>query len=336
MLLSHAIQFKIILIVLLFINGCTGDEPRSGPPTPLREKDPMSVICEIQQEFKELRKPVFTKIKYHKPWTETRIAAGTTHFAEYYEVFLSKEAYKFLEKHSPLEISTSLSPLVIEDENGADALTIMYAMAFHGKRRNLDPKFPQFIFAKYKDLPFPKEYLAQLLPRYTSPELQEEILQNERKWDHERRLQYLKGNQYSWRFINEKRIPNTLAQKIMKIWDDLAAIKPKWNNPQWFNCPTLNIGIRNFESVLNATPVYPTVGEKFQKFQQAHNSELAATVLLSRANIKALGIYLNIYKKYWPIYTKNWPPTGIPRHQEYLYRYDMDNEVVTTVHSYCK
>ncbi len=82
----------------------------------------MSAICEIQREFKEPRKPVFTKIKYDEPWTDTRLAAGTTRFSEYYEVLLSKDAHQFLGKLSPLEISTSLAPLIIEEENGADDL----------------------------------------------------------------------------------------------------------------------------------------------------------------------------------------------------------------------
>ena len=241
---SHAHRIAILLLVLFLIDGCTGNEPPNGPPTPLSKKDPMSAICEIQREFKELSKPVFTKIKYHEPWTESRIADGTIHFSGYYEVFLSKEAYKFLEKYSSVEISTSLSPLIIEEENGADVLTIMYAMAFHGKRRNLKPRFPWFIFAKYKDVPFPEEYLAQLPPRYNTPELQEEILKGQRMWHNEQRLLYLKGNQVSGQVTNDTELtPNTLEQKIMGILDDLAAVKPKWNNPEWFDSPSLDAKI---------------------------------------------------------------------------------------------
>lgn len=333
---SHASRSAILLLVLLFIDGCTGNEPPSGPPTPLGKKDPMSVVCEIQREFKKLNKPVFTKIKYHEPWTESRIGAGTTHFSEYYEVFLSKEAYKFLEKHSPLEISTSLSPLIIEEENGADALTIMYAMAFHGQRRNLNPLFPGFIFAKYKDVPFPKEYLAQFAPGHNTSQLQEEVLKGQRNWGTKQRLRYLIGNQVIGQFTSDKKLtPNTLEQRIVGILDDLAAIKPKWNNPEWFDCPDLNIRIVNFESVLNATPVYPTVGEKFKEFRRAHDAELTATVLLSQANMITLGVLLDIHERYWPIYTKNWPPDGIPRHEAYLYRNEMENEIATIVHNYC-
>jgi len=336
MSLSNAHQITILLLVLFFVDGCTENKPPSGPPTPLGKKAPMSVICEIQREFKKLSKPVFTKIKYHEPWTESRLAAGTTHFSEYFEVFLTKEAYKFLEMHSPLEISTSLSPLIIEDENGADVLAILYAMAFHGKRRNLQPLFPGFIFAKYKNLPFPKEYLAQLPPMYNTPKLRDEYLQAERKWDNEQRLRYLKGNQFSWRFTHDKEVnPKTLEQKIIRILDDLAAVKPKWNNPEWFDSPILDIKIRNMESVLNAAPVYPAIGEKFREFRRVHDSELTATVLLSRSNMMTLGVFLDIHEKYWPIYTRNWPPAGIPRHEAYLYSLEMENEIVTTIHNYC-
>lgn len=334
---SHAHRIAFFVLVLFFVDACTGNEPPIGPPTPLGKKDSMSVICEIQREFKKLSKPVFTKIKYHEPWTESRIAAGTTHFSEYYEVFLTKEAYKFLEKHSRIEISTSLSPLIIEEENGADALTIMYAMAFHGKMRNLEPRLPWFIFAKYSDMPFPKEYLAQLPPRYSTPELQDEIFQGKRKWGNEQRLQYLRDNQFSGRFTNDNEpASNTLEQHIMGILDDLAAVKPKWNNPGWFSSPGLDSKIRNFESVLNATPVYPAIGEKFREFRRAHDPELTATVLLSQADMMTLGVFLDIHKRYWPIYTRNWPPDGIPRREAFLYRNEMENEIVTTVHNYCK
>lgn len=336
MICSHAQRFALLLLGLYCISGCSESGPPIGDPTPLGKKSPMSVICEIQREFKALKKPVFSKIKYHKPWSESRLAAGTTRFSEYYEVFLTKEAYRFLKKHSPLEISTSLSPLIIEEENGADVLTIQYAMAFHGKRRNFQPLFPGFIFAKYKELPFPKEYLAQLPPMQDTPEHREAFLQAQRKWGNKERLRYLGGYQATWRFNNdEKRVPNTLEHEILEILDDLSAVKPKWNNPEWFDSPTLDIFVRNFESVLNTTPVYPTIGQKFQAFRRAHDPKLTATVLLSQSNTMALAVFLDKHKKYWPIFTRNWPRDGIPRHQAYLYKLEMENEIVTVVHDYC-
>ena len=325
---THRTIFLILL--LFFVGGCVEDTLPIGHPTPLGNKSPMSVICEIQGAFNELSKPVFRKIKYHEPWTESRLAAGTTRFAEYYEIFLTKEAYKFLEKYSPLEISTALSPLIIEEENGADALAIQYAMSFHGKRRNLDPIFPRFIFEKYHNLPLPKEYLAQYPPMYA------ERLRAEMKWDKEQRLQWGGG----YRFIrgpHEKEvIPNTLEQKIVGILDDVTAVKPRWNNPDWYDSPDLDIKIINFESVRSATPVYPTIGEKFQEFSRSHDPELIATVLLSKSDVMTLGIYLGTYKKYWPVYTKNWPRDVIPGKQAYEYELEMQDEVVTTVHGYCK
>ena len=299
---SHPHRIVFLFLVLFFFGGCSVNESPFGHPTPLGNKGLMATVCEIQREFKELGKPVFTKIKYHEPWTESRIAAGTTHFSEYYEVFLSKEAYQFLAKHSPLEICTSLAPLIIEDENGADVLTILYAMAFHGKRRNLQPLFPSFIFAKYKDLPFPKEYLAKLPLKSNTPEGQKIILEEQRKWDNEARLLNLRGNQVSGRFRNVKeRIPGALEQNIIDILDHLDAVKTNWGDPEWFTSPDLDIKIQNFQSVLNATPVYPTVGEKFQEFRRTHDSELTATVLLSQANMMVLGVFLDINERYWPI-----------------------------------
>ncbi len=85
---------------------------------------------------------------------------------------------------STVEISTALSPLIIEEKNGADVLAIQYAMNYWGKRRNLDPQFPLFIFAKYKNLPLPKEYMAQYPQDYAAH------LRAEMKWDKEKRLQW--------------------------------------------------------------------------------------------------------------------------------------------------
>lgn len=330
MRLSNTHRITTLIFVLFFVGGCSEDGPPIGYPTSLDNKAPMSVICEIQKEFKKLNKPVFTKIKYHEPWTESRLAAGTTKFAEYYEIFLTQEAYKFLEKYSPLEISTSLSPLIIEEENGADALAIQYAMSFHGKRRSLDPIFPWFIFEKYTDLPLPKEYLAHQPPGH------EEMIRAEMKWNKERRLNYLGGYRSMKKAHKEDADPNTLEQKIAGILDDISAVKPKWNNPEWFDSPDLDIKVINFESVLNAPPVYPTIGEKFQEFSRSHDPELTATVLFSKSDTMTLGIFLGLYEKYWPVYTKNWPPTGIPRKQAYLYKIEMQNEIARTVHDYCE
>ncbi len=317
-------------LVIFFVGGCVEDAPPKGHPTPLENKSPMSAICERQGEFKKLSKPVFRKIKYHEPWTESRLAAGTTHFAEYYEILLTKEVYKFLEKHSPAEISTALSPLIIEEKNGADVLAIQYAMNFYGKRRNLDPIFPQFIFAKYKNLPLPEEYLAQYPPGYA------ERLRAEMKWDKEKRLQWGGGYRFLHAPDEKEVITNTLEQMIVGVLNDINAVKPRWNNSEWYDSPDLDLKNTNFESVLNAAPVYPTIGEKFQEFSRSHDPELIATVLLSKSDVKTLGIFLGTYKKYWLVYTKNWPRPGIPREQSYAYQLDMQNEVVTTVHDYCK
>ena len=59
-------------------------------------------------------------------------------------------------------------------------------------------------------------------------------------------------------------------------------------------------------------------------------------VLLSQANIMALGVFLDIHESYWPIYTKNWRQDGIPQHEAYLYKLKMEPEVAKTVHDYCK
>jgi hypothetical protein len=49
-----------------------------------------------------------------------------------------------------------------------------------------------------------------------------------------------------------------------------------------------------------------------------------------------LGVFLDINERYWPIYTKNWPPVGIPRPEAYLYKVEIENEIVTAVRNYSK
>lgn len=167
------------------------------------------------------------------------------------------------------------------------------AVQWVGQRRNLEPRFPGFIFRKYKDVPFPAEYVTTFFSRHDKPELQKEIMQEKRTWNEEQRLRYLRGHQATGRFSNNKRkVPNTLEQKIMDILDHLATVKPKWDNPEWFDSPSLGVRFQNLESALSAAPVYLTVGEKFREFRRAHDSELNATVLLSQANMMVLGVFL--------------------------------------------
>ena len=172
---------------------------------------------------------------------------------------------------------------------------------------------------------------------HVAPEHQNEILQDSRKWDKEQRLRYLKSHQAIGLFNrNKRRVPNTLEHKITDILDHLATVKPKWDNPGWFDSPSSDVRFRNLESVLSSTPVYPEVGEKFRQFRRAHDAALAATVLLSQANMMALGVFLDTHERYWPIYTKNWHQDGMPQRQVYLYELEMRNELATTVHGYCR
>jgi hypothetical protein len=314
---------------MLILAGCTEKEPPEGDPTPLGDKSPMALVCEIQNEFKKLNKPVFGNFKFHEPWEEYRLAAGTTRFASFYEIFLTEEAYRFLAKYSPLEISTSLSPLIIEEDNGADALAIQYVLSYHGKMRNLDPIFPWFVFSKYPDMPLPKAYLKG------QPSDHEAVVRSQLKWNKEQRLRYGGGIPYLKRPLSEDIVPDTLEERIIQILNALVSVKPRWNNPDWFDSPDLDIWIVNFESVLNSTPVYPKVGARFRNFIQSDDPELIGTVLLSQSNMKALGVMLDLHKKYWPIYTKNWPRDGIPRDQASSFELDMDDEIITRVHGYC-
>jgi hypothetical protein len=220
-------------------------------------------------------------------------------------------------------------PLIFEEANGADALTIQYVMSYHGRMRNLDPVFPWFIFSKYQDLPFPEAYLDGQPPDY------EAIRRTGLTWDKAQRLQYLGGIPYRGQMQNKQTSSNTLEAQIDQILEALAAVKPKWNNPEWFTSPDLEMWIVDFALVLNSSPVYPTVGARFQAFSQSNDPKLIATVLLSQSDMMTLGILLGLHKKYWPIYTKNWPRDGIPHDQAYAYKQDMHSEIITTVHNYC-
>lgn len=344
-------QYRYILCGLIVVSwalgSCSSRKPTIGSPTDLNGRDPVEIICQIQETFKKLQKPVFTKINYYKPWTESKIVAGTSRYNQSFDIVLTTEAYQFIEKHSDIELKIALVPLIIDPENGADVLALFDGMEPRGKRRINSPAIPTYIIGKYRELPSTQKYLSKFY-RYNKGHYNDEISHNKRrinkmKWDHEERLSnLLKGKAFLSIPYGYSSVDGTLESAILKIARPYFEVRQNthgdWHrNKDWAAMTTIDAKPNmKFASILNMKPIVPTIGEKLKDFISENDKALTATTLLAIQDIYTLGIVLNLHEKYWIYYTTNWGDKNL-KHSKAGRKYErqMKDEIVSTIYSYC-
>ena len=123
--------FRITIVVFaIFIVGCSENNneklPLYGSPTKLLPNESLvDAICNIQEEFKTLPKPLMQRMSYKADWTSYKVGAAATHHKGFYRVHLRPEALNFLRQHSRLELIASLVPLFIDPDVGGEAAVLI-------------------------------------------------------------------------------------------------------------------------------------------------------------------------------------------------------------------
>ncbi len=118
----------LFLGVCGFLSACSEEPiaPLYGAPTPIPiNQQPMDVVCQIQNEFKQLPKPLMTRYSYQSEWTSRPIGAASVKHRGFVKVHLREEGLSFLQQHSRLEIVASLSPLIHDDELGGEVAVLL-------------------------------------------------------------------------------------------------------------------------------------------------------------------------------------------------------------------
>lgn len=341
-------KLKDILCILiglsLFLGGCSSGEIILGKPTKLKGQDPHVLICQIQEKFKNLKKPVFTKINYYKPWTDYTFPDDKNRQGESYDIILNDESYNFIKEHSPIEIRTALIPLIIDSGSGADVLAIIEGMWPRGKKKNFYGGIPSHIIGKYRELPATKKYLSKWF-KFHQGHYKGEVEESKRrikqmKWDYETRVQHLLSPSPGvMSHTSSKDDPRgTLEYEILKELKSYSDLNRGVSLPDWTTKQTISYkhSRTHPERIFNAEPQYPIIGKNLKKFISSNNKKFTAINLLSLADIYTLGILLNLQEKYWVTYTTNWNLNNLSKYKDSRkYKAQMLNEIISTIYSHC-
>ena len=121
---SSKIARLLSLAVLTLIIGCsenTGIETLGMPTVIDPDQTPVDVICEIQAEFRELKKPVLDTVKL-VPADQRSMSVDFMRVPEelpaYYQFELHPHAAAWVSSHTSAEISSYI--IHIEDRSGAE------------------------------------------------------------------------------------------------------------------------------------------------------------------------------------------------------------------------
>lgn len=116
------------LLICAAVVGCSKPDvpPLYGAPTRIAKgQTPMDVVCAIQDEFKQLPKPLMERIRYRAPWTSKRVGSPEVRHRGFDRIHLRAEALAFIERHSRLELVASLTPLFTDADNGGEAAVLL-------------------------------------------------------------------------------------------------------------------------------------------------------------------------------------------------------------------
>ncbi len=346
---SITLSILVLTWVILFFGGCSANDTVVGEPTSLNGRDPVEIICEIQQKFIGLPKPVFTRINYYKPWKERRFAAGTYNWSESYDVILHDQAYAFIQEHSAIEINIALLPLVIDPEVGADVLALFDGMRGRGKKSARYPRVPTHLIGKYKQLEATQKYLKKYFSyhksHYAGEQSRTQASVKNMQWDESSRMSYLLAENtfFPVHLPSYQGVEGTLENEIVAILKSYKKAKPNesgtyWrHHKDWTARPSLDIkDTDKIDKILTMNPSYLDIGINFKKFTDSYDEVLTTLVLLSRADVDSLGILVDLHKKYWLAYTTNWLRQSLDKRKKgRLYKQAMYEEIINTVIKLC-
>ena len=353
--------FVILFISLFSLSaniGCSPGEITPGAPTSLDGKEPMVLVCDIQNNFKQLKTPVFNKIIYHEPRTEFRFAAGKYNWNESYDIILNADAYTFIQKYSPIEIWTALVPLILDHDSGADVLALLDGMKSPGKEKTHYPEVPAYIIGKYRDLDATQQYLKQYVNYHQGhyngeKEKTKRLLDEMSQWDIDKRVSFLQDAISYSPFGNPKVVSNnhsspqgTLEHLIINTYKSYPPFQRENElisdfraHSDWLSRPTLDLGNMehniSFDTLLESPAIVPKAGIKLESFISNNNNVLTGMVLLSLSDIDALGVLLDLHEHYWIIYTQTWRNKFAKTKQGRKYKNEMIVDVVELIQDAC-
>lgn len=346
-------KFRLFLFTLslaaLFLGACSSSDTVIGQPTILDERGPVALICDIQKKFKAIPKPLFSQVNYYKPWKEWKLAAGTDHWSESFDVVLTEEAYAFVQEHSAIEINIALLPLIVDPEEGADVLALFDGMRAKGKKAAHSPRVPTYLIGKYKQFKPVQKYLSDY-SRYHKTQHSTKFPTANRtlddiQWDEKLRQSFLlKQNTFYPIYLpNYQSVKGTLEHEILEIlrsYRDAERDAPAsdWRrHKDWTTRPTLEIKTSDkFSDILAKKPSYLDMGINLKNFIANNNERLTALVLLSVSDLYTLGILENLHHKYWLAYTTTWHKKSLDRQKEgRRYQQKMQREIINKATSFC-
>ncbi len=306
--------FLLLIIPFFFLSGCN-NEIDIGSPTKLNGRDPFQLLCEIQNEFKKLEKPVVKDVIYYEAWTEHRLGAGSYHHGRSYDIILTKGAYNFIKKYSRLEIRTALTPLIISPNNGSEVLALIDGMRIRVRKPVYGDRSPRYLSGDYSKLS-PQKRMKRLL-RSQAPPLS----------------------------VYSKNIPSgTLEYEILKIFKAYIKIRSRirseskriqtdWVTKQTIKSKAL---FSHPNEIFNLEPQYPIIGSEFNKYISSAEQPFKTCVLSSIADIYSLGFLLDLQQKYWVFYTTNWHFNGFSNSKKSSkYRDDLIVDIGAAIYSHC-
>lgn len=135
--------YFIIIILFVLSNGCSEDTNNInlvGTPTVINPGEtPLDVMRRIYIEFTDLEKPILIGIIFHKEDSRSMnvdvVNFTTETLPSYYQYLLTKEANKFISRHTVPEIIATLLPIVMHPEDGGEAAVLLTGILTNYKYR---------------------------------------------------------------------------------------------------------------------------------------------------------------------------------------------------------
>lgn len=289
--------FIIIFISMGLLAACSETKPITpvfGTPTLIAQgESPLHVICKIQQEFRELPKPLMASKHYISGWTSRKFGAASVEHSGYYKIKLTQAGLDFIQTHSRLELVASLKPLFMDPSIGGEAAVLLAGIPA-GDKSQQSSKTRNIANALDKQ-------------NYLSPDNPREWFKDP-QWNHPAVWNlYGRANQ----------TPNiegsvtagyhgTLEAKILEVLSQISNIPiklfdPPIENPQLFKEDQIEAWLGTQHS--------PSLNAKTVDFIDKINNQLAALIfyplVLPSANLdrnQILMMYLlDMQETYWPI-----------------------------------
>lgn len=329
-------RFLLVLAALYVLSACsenTGIETLGRPTLMAPGESPLDVICDIQQEFHQLQKPVLSEVQY----VEKSSRSMTVEFHRtkellpaYYHFQLSEAASAWISTHTSAELSVALMPIVLDPTIGGEAAIVLTSLSTGRRfRTNQYGYHHASIAADVSEFMHKSEYQSPDAPG---------------KWNADLARQFRVPNEVTIVFEgrpflgDEDSEFNRLAQSTNTLNHRLEQIQDKLHYYENGLMAQLVYGPDAFTSVetldqwiaVNGLPKPPR-REKHEELVANWSKEFIVLAAYPKGIPNGIGIYLLGLERYWPL-LYNYQHTvretyryqALPKFDEYRTQYERE------------